>query len=56
MQLIPGASVTEDEIRAHVAARAPKFMVPDQVHFVDGFSLTATGKIQKFPLREKLQR
>jgi crotonobetaine/carnitine-CoA ligase len=55
VQLVPGASVTEDEIRAHVAARAPKFMVPDRVIFVDGFSLTATGKIQKFPLRDKLQ-
>ncbi|MEV6059945.1 AMP-binding protein [Nocardia asteroides] len=52
VQLRPGAATTTAEIRDYVAARAPKFMVPDRIHFVESFPTTPTGKIQKFKLRE----
>ncbi|WP_158888095.1 class I adenylate-forming enzyme family protein [Amycolatopsis anabasis] len=55
VQLRPGASTTAAQIRDHVAARAPKFMVPDEVHVVDAFPTTPTGKIQKFKLRERAE-
>ncbi|OXR41230.1 putative sulfoacetate--CoA ligase [Nocardia cerradoensis] len=48
----PGADLTVSQIKNHVAMRAPKFMVPDEVHFVASFPTTPTGKIQKFKLRE----
>ncbi|MCP2274462.1 crotonobetaine/carnitine-CoA ligase [Nocardia amikacinitolerans] len=52
VQLRPGAATTATEIKEFVASRAPKFMVPDRVHFVATFPTTPTGKIQKFKLRE----
>ncbi|MFJ9824506.1 class I adenylate-forming enzyme family protein [Streptomyces sp. NPDC101160] len=54
VQAAPGHRVTADEIRSHVAERAPKFLVPDQVHFVTEFPVTPTGKIQKFELRKRI--
>jgi crotonobetaine/carnitine-CoA ligase len=54
VQLAPGHRATADEIKAHVAGRAPKFLVPDQVHFVTEFPTTPTGKIQKFQLRRQV--
>jgi crotonobetaine/carnitine-CoA ligase len=56
VQLVPGARVTVEDIRDHVAGRAPKFLVPDLVHFVSDFPTTPTGKIQKFELRGLLSR
>ncbi|MCW4355208.1 AMP-binding protein [Hoyosella sp. YIM 151337] len=49
-------SVSAQDIRDHVRARAPKFLVPDHVFFVSAFPLTPTGKIQKFELREEARR
>ncbi|ROQ35862.1 crotonobetaine/carnitine-CoA ligase [Streptomyces sp. PanSC19] len=54
VQTAPGHRVTADEIRAHVAERAPKFLVPDHVRFVTEFPVTPTGKIQKFELRKQI--
>ena len=54
VQAEPGKKVTADELKAHVAERAPKFLVPDQIHFVADFPLTPTGKIRKFELRHRI--
>ncbi|MFI8975033.1 AMP-binding protein [Nocardia asteroides] len=53
VQVRPDQSVTADEIKTHVAGRAPKFLVPDHIYFVSEFPTTPTGKIQKFALREQ---
>jgi benzoate-CoA ligase family protein len=52
--LRPGASATEDEIVAFVAARIASFMRPRWVHFTSELPKTATGKIQRYKLREAL--
>ena len=49
----PGATVTEDELRAHVRGLLAGYKVPDRVDLVDALPTTSTGKIQKFALREK---
>ncbi|NIH82396.1 acyl--CoA ligase family protein [Amycolatopsis viridis] len=51
--LRPGASVSADELRAHVRSQIARFKVPDQVEFLDALPKTSTGKIQKFQLRER---
>jgi acyl-CoA synthetase (AMP-forming)/AMP-acid ligase II len=47
-----GAQVTEEEIIAHCKARIAGYKAPKRVEFRDGLARTATGKIQKFKLRE----
>jgi acyl-CoA synthetase (AMP-forming)/AMP-acid ligase II len=47
-----GQQVTEDEIIAHCKARIAGYKAPKRVEFRDELARTATGKIQKFKLRE----
>lgn len=47
----PEATVTEEELVAHCAARLAKFKVPAQFRFVDALPTNASGKILKRELR-----
>jgi fatty-acyl-CoA synthase len=47
-----GATLTEDEVKAYVLKNMARHKVPKYVQFVSEFPLTASGKIQKFKLRE----
>jgi fatty-acyl-CoA synthase len=49
-----GERATEEEIRAFCEGRIAHYKVPRYVKFVDAFPLTATGKIQKFLVREQM--
>ena len=48
----PGQQVTAEEIIAHCKARIAGYKAPKRVEFRDELARTATGKIQKFKLRE----
>lgn len=48
----PGATVTEQEIKNFVKNNMARHKVPSYVAFIDAFPMTASGKIQKFKLRE----
>jgi fatty-acyl-CoA synthase len=52
IRLKPGASAEQEEIRDYVRARLARFKVPRYVEFVEWFPQTASGKIQRFRLRE----
>jgi fatty-acyl-CoA synthase len=52
IKLKDGVRCTEDEIRAFCRGRIANFKVPAYVKFVDEYPMTASGKIQKFKLRE----
>ena len=52
VQLKPGAEVTEAEMIAHCRANLARFKIPKKVVF-GALPMTATGKIQKFVLRER---
>jgi fatty-acyl-CoA synthase len=52
LRLHPGAVIDEDEVRAFCRQRIARFKVPRLIRVVDAFPLTASGKIQKFRLRE----
>lgn len=52
LRLHPGAAIDAEEVRAFCRARLAKFKIPRFIRVVDGFPLTASGKIQKFRLRE----
>ena len=44
-------TLTKDDVRAWVAGKLSRHLVPKYVFWVDGFPKTASGKIQKFELR-----
>jgi fatty-acyl-CoA synthase len=50
------STVTADELVAWCAEALAKFKVPKYVRFVHEFPMTASGKIQKYRLREEHQR
>ncbi len=48
----PGAGCTEADLIAHCKQRMAGYKAPTSVDFVDTIPRTATGKVQKFKLRE----
>jgi fatty-acyl-CoA synthase len=54
VQLAQGAKATKEEIIAFLTPRLGKWQIPDDVLFVDALPMTATGKISKLQLRQKL--
>lgn len=49
----PGGETTEAELKAFVKDRLAPYKYPRQIEFVTDLPKTATGKIQRFKLREK---
>lgn len=51
--LKPGMQANEAELIEHCKAHLGGFEVPKAIRFLDALPMTATGKIQKHPLRER---
>ncbi|MES1265095.1 MAG: benzoate-CoA ligase family protein, partial [Variovorax sp.] len=51
-----GRSVSEDELKSFVKERLAPYKYPRFIEFVDELPKTATGKIQRFRLREREQK
>jgi benzoate-CoA ligase len=51
--LKPGASASEEELKAFVKDRLAPYKYPRFLEFVSELPKTATGKIQRFKLRER---
>ena len=47
-----GETMTEEEVKEYVKKSLARQKIPSYVLFVDSFPMTASGKIQKFKLRE----
>jgi fatty-acyl-CoA synthase len=54
VRLIPGATVDGVVLEGYLRQRLAAFKVPRRWEFVDDFPLTASGKIQKFVLRDRV--
>ena len=52
VQFKAGRSCTEDELTAFVQTRVARFKIPKYWVFVEDFPMTASGKVQKFLLRQ----
>ncbi|MDH3511464.1 MAG: AMP-binding protein [Gammaproteobacteria bacterium] len=52
IELQPGQSMTEDEVRQFCKDKIAHFKIPKHIRFTDEFPMTVTGKVQKFRLRE----
>jgi fatty-acyl-CoA synthase len=55
VQLHPGETMTEDELKDFCRDQITHFKIPRHVRFVDEYPMTVTGKIQKFIMREQMQ-
>jgi benzoate-CoA ligase len=51
--LKPGAEAGEDDLKAFVKDRLAPFKYPRQIEFLPDLPKTATGKIQRFKLRQR---
>ncbi|MFS0555610.1 AMP-binding protein [Brevibacillus sp. 179-C9.3 HS] len=49
----PHETMTEDEVRAYCEGKIAHYKIPRYIQFVDEYPMTASGKIQKFKLREQ---
>ena len=49
---IEDALLTEEEVKEFVKENVAKHKIPQYVAFVESFPMTASGKIQKFKMRE----
>jgi fatty-acyl-CoA synthase len=45
-------TMATDEVRAFCDGKVARFKIPRHIRFVDSFPMTASGKVQKFKLRE----
>ena len=54
LRLNAGEQADEAEVRAYCRANMSRQKVPKYVLFVDAFPLTASGKVKKFELKERL--
>lgn len=52
IRLKPGVEATEEEIIAFLQERISRHKVPRYVRFVEEYPMTASGKVQKYKLRE----
>jgi fatty-acyl-CoA synthase len=53
VRLKTGATATEEDLSTFCGGRIARFKIPRFFRFVSGFPMTASGKIQKFKLREE---
>jgi fatty-acyl-CoA synthase len=51
-----GESTNHEEIIAFCRGQLAHYKIPRYVRFVDNFPMTVTGKVQKFILREQIER
>lgn len=49
----PHERLTEDEVRDYCEGKIAHYKIPRYIQFVDEYPMTASGKIQKFKLREQ---
>ena len=54
VQTRTGMHLTESELKAFCKNNISHFKIPRQIHFVDEYPMTITGKIQKFVMREQM--
>ena len=50
-----GERLSEDEVREYCKGQIAHYKIPRYIRFVDSFSMTVTGKIQKFLIRQKMK-
>ncbi|NRS46843.1 AMP-binding protein [Brevibacillus sp. HB2.2] len=53
IRIKPHETLSEDEVRDYCEGKIAHYKIPRYIQFVDEYPMTASGKIQKFKLREQ---
>ncbi|MCY9422114.1 AMP-binding protein [Bacillus paralicheniformis] len=53
IKLKSGASMTADELKEYCKGKIARYKIPRYIAFVEEFPMTASGKVQKFKVREQ---
>lgn len=56
IRLAAGEAMTQQEVSTFCSGQIAHFKIPRHVRFVDSFPTTVTGKVQKFAMREIMER
>ena len=56
VKLRDGATLDAEAVRAFCRGQIAHYKVPRYVHFVDEFPMTVTGKMQKFLMRDAMEK
>ncbi|XP_076654872.1 acyl-CoA synthetase family member 2 [Halictus rubicundus] len=56
VRLREGATITEEQLREYGKGKISHFKIPRYVEFVDEYPKTTSGKVQKFKLRQEMER
>ncbi|OXB59396.1 hypothetical protein ASZ78_009696, partial [Callipepla squamata] len=56
IRLRAGQSCAPDDIKAFCKGKISHFKIPRYIVFVNQYPLTVSGKIQKFKLREQMEK
>ena len=56
IKLADNQQLTEEDLKAHCREEMAHYKVPRYIKFVDSFPMTVTGKIQKFVMREMMEK
>jgi fatty-acyl-CoA synthase len=56
VRLKPEAAATANELREFCQGKLARFKIPKYLRFVNEYPMTASGKIQKFKLRESHEK
>ncbi|VBB09220.1 amp-dependent synthetase/ligase [Lucifera butyrica] len=54
IQLKPGQPVTAEEIQEYCRNKIARYKIPRYIEFIENYPTTASGKIQKYKLREQV--
>jgi fatty-acyl-CoA synthase len=53
VELAPGTTIAEPEMRAHFEAHLARYKIPQHIHFVGDLPRNATGKVLRSALRDQ---
>lgn len=56
VRLRDGANVTEQDLKDFCQDKIAHYKIPRYIHFVSDFPMTVTGKVQKFKMRQAMER
>jgi len=56
VHLCNGETMTDEELKTYCKGKIAHFKIPHYVVFVDNYPKTASGKIQKYRLKEQMER
>lgn len=56
IKLHEGETLTEEAVKAYCKDKITHFKIPRYIKFVDSYPMTVTGKIQKFKMREQMEK